>query len=105
MNALLADPELQALVDRFAAGLTAWVSEARAAVEAARMDDLGRLAHQLRGAGGGFGFDQLTTPAHRVERLACEGGSAASLAEALDDLALICEQITVERGAEVATRT
>ncbi len=49
----------------------------RAAVADRRSSDLRRLAHQLKGSGGGFGFPEISVAAGAVERLASAVTDAA----------------------------
>jgi histidine phosphotransfer protein HptB len=55
-----------------------------------QIDELGRAAHQLKGAAGGYGFPEVTTAASLLQE-ACDNRDAArveqSLADVLDLLA------------------
>jgi HPt (histidine-containing phosphotransfer) domain-containing protein len=50
-----------------------------------RIDELGRLAHQLKGSAGGYGFPELSTAAALVQD-ACHDRDAARVEQALNDL-------------------
>jgi HPt (histidine-containing phosphotransfer) domain-containing protein len=55
------------LVTRFVAGLSARIADIRCAVDEQDIDKLSRIAHQLRGAAGGYGFPSLTESAAAFE--------------------------------------
>jgi hypothetical protein len=48
----------------------------------------------MKGAGGSYGFDHITTMAATIEHTA-KTGASTGLAEALDQLALYLEQVQV----------
>ena len=73
-SAFADDPEMVDLVKLFVSEMPARVEMLRACWSQQRFDELRRLAHQLMGACGGYGFDQV-------------GDSAARLESALDELA------------------
>ena len=50
------DPDMVDIVNLFVAGLPERASSLRTAMADGRHDDLKRLAHQLKGAAGGYGF-------------------------------------------------
>jgi len=79
------DPEMSELVGLFVDELPARVSSMRAAWDNQRLRDLERLAHQLRGAGMGYGFKAISDAAGSLERRLTEltGPSPASAADKL----------------------
>lgn len=52
-----------------------------------------RLAHQLKGAGGSYGFQQVTELAARLERTCLEQNDAFTRQPALNDLIQTCRRM------------
>ncbi len=61
------DGDMVEIIDRFVAGLPDRVTALRAASEAGESGELKRLAHQLKGAAGGYGFATITAAAGELE--------------------------------------
>ena len=55
--------------------------------------ELNRLAHQIKGSAGGYGFDEITPYAARLERAATRDPDMAELEGALHELLAICRRI------------
>jgi HPt (histidine-containing phosphotransfer) domain-containing protein len=83
------DPEMYDLVEEFISGLPARLSELRRAYEQLNWDALTKLAHQLKGAGGSFGYPDLSGLAATMEQhfRAHSTGSFKQWMEQLDKLA------------------
>ena len=86
---LAADPDLVALVELFVGELPDRILAMRQSFDTEDWDELGRLAHQIKGACGTYGFHGLTRFAARLES-ACRPpqpaeipGAIASLIDAL----------------------
>lgn len=58
-----------------------------------RMDDLGRSAHQLKGAGGSYGFDEVTKAAAQLEQTVREQAAEEVVRNAVDELSAICRRL------------
>lgn len=54
------DPELRDVVEEFVTGLTQRLAELQAAHEQNDWDMLATLAHRLKGAGGSYGYPDMT---------------------------------------------
>ncbi len=80
------DPDMSELVDTFTAGLPAQAKRLEDAFDANDREAVRRLAHQLKGSAGGYGFPSITTAAARLEQEARDG---ATLSQALAD---VCDQ-------------
>lgn len=65
------DPDFTDLLRAFAADLPDRVTDLRMAFDAGAIDDLRIRAHQLKGAGGGYGYPELTHLARELEH-ACK---------------------------------
>lgn len=61
------DPDMAELVEEFVTQLPERVNDVVNAFTGRRGTDLKRLAHQLKGAGGGYGFPTITDAAGKVE--------------------------------------
>ena len=92
VSPLAGDPELRELIEQFVAELPERLARMRSAACADNLPEVGRLAHQLKGAGGSYGFPQISAAARELERAARELQSATDAWRALDGLAAICGQ-------------
>jgi PAS domain S-box-containing protein len=90
MAALLAKPKLAKLVERFIAGLDDRLTAIQHAVQDDDRKQLKVLAHQLKGAAGGFGFPQISRAASEVE-FSTER-EIKDLTEAIQELTELCQQ-------------
>jgi two-component system, sensor histidine kinase len=61
------DPDMAAVIEEFVTGLPAQVAKLRDLVEGKNLSELRRTVHQLKGAGGGYGFPQITEFALKAE--------------------------------------
>jgi HPt (histidine-containing phosphotransfer) domain-containing protein len=61
------DPDMQELIGLFIEELPERLRALESALAAQRADDVKRVAHQLRGACGGYGFPVLSVAAGKVE--------------------------------------
>ena len=61
------DPDMVKIIDNFVEGLPATISSMRDAANHNHHEELQRLAHQLKGAGGGYGYPLLTQTAKTLE--------------------------------------
>ena len=57
---LLEDPDLRDIVEQFVDGLADRIAELRRAYERLDWEQLTSLAHQLKGAGGSYGYPDLS---------------------------------------------
>ncbi len=94
MKALLAKPKLAKIVDRFITGLDDRLAAIKKAVADEDRKSLKVLAHQLKGAAGGFGFPNISRVAAEIEQGAEK--ELAAVDQAVRDLAELCHQA---RGA------
>jgi PAS domain S-box-containing protein len=90
LHSLYADkPVIARVLPNFVDGLEGRVQEMNAALAEERFDDLRRLAHQLKGAGGSYGYPTITTAAVTLEADARENRGEAAKAS-LAKLAATC---------------
>jgi CheY-like chemotaxis protein len=87
---LLAKPRMAQLVDRFVRGLDQRVQSLRDAIAADDQQQLKVLAHQLKGAAGGYGFPEISRAAAGFEAAVNEH-DLQSLQAQLDQLISLCD--------------
>lgn len=95
------DPEMVDIIEMFVREMPERIAEFRACWEKRELDRLTRLAHQLKGAGGGYGYPALGDAAGKLERtlkeLVEEGTSVAlpRLQAEFNALLDLCRSISV----------
>ncbi|MFQ5485384.1 MAG: response regulator, partial [Desulfobacterales bacterium] len=89
------DADLVDLIDEFAAGLVADIKAMRKVLESRDLEGLRRLAHQMKGAGGSYGYPMLTETAKTLEE-AAKARNVEAGTMALDELDVLCQ--AVDRG-------
>jgi signal transduction histidine kinase/CheY-like chemotaxis protein/HPt (histidine-containing phosphotransfer) domain-containing protein len=90
VSTFAADEGMRELVQGFVRNLPERAKAVEAALTAGDDDGLRRAVHQLRGAGGGYGFPTLTDAAARVESALADGVHGAALEPLVRALAVIC---------------
>ncbi len=91
-STLAHDPDLAEIVDMFVAELPERVAILLQRLERREWNDLRRAAHQLKGAGGSYGFASITASAGRLEQLARDLGPEEEIKKAVEELAAICHR-------------
>ncbi|MFQ5686099.1 MAG: response regulator, partial [Candidatus Scalindua sp.] len=94
------DADLVELIDEFAAGLEADVESMRKALENGNHDGLRRLAHQMKGAGGSYGYPMLTEAAKTIEEAAKVKDNDACMLT-LDKLAMLYHAVVRGRRTNI----
>jgi HPt (histidine-containing phosphotransfer) domain-containing protein len=92
-STLSGDPEMAELLALFVSELPQRLADIRQAAQGRNWQEVRRLAHQLRGAGGSYGFPLLTMAAARVEDIAREQTTVKELRAALDQLTAFSERL------------
>jgi len=72
------DPELAGVLDQFVQGLPGQIEAMSLAAQAGLWEELRRLAHRLKGAGGSYGYPSLTEAARGLEEAARAGDVEAA---------------------------
>lgn len=62
-SALASDPDMLPIIDEFVQGLSKYLDEIRSAMNEQDIENLHRICHQIKGAGGSYGFDVLSDAA------------------------------------------
>ena len=97
LSDLADDPDLAELVAHFVSSLDGKMANLRARFASSDMSELAMLAHQLKGAGGGYGFPTISEAARRLETSVKEGEAREGIATALNELAAICDRAMAGR--------
>ncbi|QNI03662.1 response regulator [Halomonas sp. SH5A2] len=87
------DPDMDELISGFVARLPPQVADIRLAADEGDAAKLKRLAHQLKGAAGGFGFMPVSEQAAAVEAAAREEGQTSEMKDAVARLEDICARV------------
>jgi HPt (histidine-containing phosphotransfer) domain-containing protein len=87
------DPDLQEIVRQFVRDLPDRSSAMLRAAQTSDTETLKRLAHQLKGAGGSYGFPGITEAAAAVEQALAEGLDEAVLRARVETLAGLCRRV------------
>jgi len=86
------DPELLAILAAFVAALPRRLDQMRQAAATGQWDNVQRLAHQMKGVGGSYGYPCLSDAARDLES-AARTSDAASVMIALAELERLCAGI------------
>jgi HPt (histidine-containing phosphotransfer) domain-containing protein len=84
---------MAAIVVDFVRGLPKQVEQLRLLLEKNELDPLRRLAHQLRGACGGYGFDAITDVAAAAEDSIKTGDSPLVISARVNSLIQIIQRV------------
>jgi len=87
------DPDLVELVEMFVDGLPARIAELKDLAASNDLESLRRAAHQLRGAGGSYGFSRVSCAAGRLEDACAENQSESEIAAALEAMIELCDRV------------
>jgi HPt (histidine-containing phosphotransfer) domain-containing protein len=94
------DPDMREILEIFVREMPTRVGELLGSWERQELEKVGRLAHQLKGAGGGYGFGVISDAAAALERSvatlrAAPTGTMIEEAKAqVDRLADLCKRVT-----------
>ncbi len=95
------DPDMAEIIEEFVARLPDTIAAMAESLERSCHDDLRRLAHQLKGAGGGYGYPLLTERARKLED-ASRTADVEAERLALNELQAFAHSVIVGRGMGVA---
>lgn len=94
-STLADDPDMRELVGQFVESLGKRVTLLESLLLGGETAELRRAAHQLKGAGGGYGFDPISAAAGALERSVDAGASHEELRASMDELASLCRRASV----------
>jgi HPt (histidine-containing phosphotransfer) domain-containing protein len=86
------DPELAEIIEIFVDEFPARIETMQSSFDRAAWDDLKRVAHQLKGAAGSYGFPAITDASGRLEKILRQSGPQAAVRDALEDLIRLCNR-------------
>lgn len=86
------DPEMAGLIGEFVEQLPARCAQLSAARRGNDFPSLACLAHQLKGAGGGYGYDCITEAALVLEQHARAGNDLAAIDGSIRELTDLCRR-------------
>lgn len=92
------DPELSELVEMFVSEIPDRIAAILALHDAGDFAELARLAHQIKGAAGSYGFASVTPAAERLEVAAGKREPEDLIREALDELVALCGRLRAGSG-------
>ncbi len=88
------DPDFAELIEFFVDAIPERSELLRQSHQEQNADQMKTIAHQLKGAGGGYGFEELSVHAARLEQ-ACKQNDIDSVGESLDILIGYMDRIAV----------
>jgi CheY-like chemotaxis protein/HPt (histidine-containing phosphotransfer) domain-containing protein/two-component sensor histidine kinase len=94
VSRLASNPRLHATIEKFVCRLEEKLEAMQACWESRDFEELARLAHWLKGAGGTVGFDAFGGPAATLELLAKES-KEGEIEESISELRRLAERIVV----------
>ncbi len=86
------DPDLATLVEMFVDEMPQRIRSMRECLTALDMEGLQRAAHQLKGAAGSYGFQEITNESAILERAVRERRDEPDIDAALESLAAMCQR-------------
>lgn len=90
------DPDMKELVQEFVTDMPVRAEEIQALWEQGNRVELLRVAHQLKGASAGYGFESLGDVARTLETsLKQDNADLESLRSQVDDLVSMCNRVSV----------
>ncbi|TWT30588.1 Hpt domain-containing protein [Blastopirellula retiformator] len=87
------DPDLAEIVDMFVSEMPDRIESMLRCVDQNDWEGLGRIAHQLKGAAGSYGFGQITPYAAQLEHDCRNDTGEQQMINSFRELASICRRI------------
>ena len=91
-STLAEDPDLEAIVEMFVDEMPGRVDNLIRFLNSGDWEQLRRVAHQLKGAAGSYGFAPITSGAARLEDAIRQSRPEEDLRRACDELVELCRQ-------------
>ena len=92
------DPTFAPLVDMFIDELQTRFGAIQDAWRQRQFDELATLTHQLKGAGGGYGFPQVTDVSRDLETEVNDSQDDVRIEQLLNELQAVCDAVLRGRG-------
>ncbi len=96
--AVIIDPDLADLVPGFLDNRRRDVDKLKTLLEAGNFVDIRMIGHSMKGAGGGYGFDPITTIGAAIERAAL-ASDGQTILQGIEQLADYLARVDVVSGA------
>lgn len=93
------DPDMLELVRSFAEELPERAAALEALLANGQLDELQVLAHQLKGAGGGYGFQVITDVAASLERVLKEAQDLTAVKQWNDQLCAVLRAVVAPEAS------
>lgn len=87
------DPDMLPLISSFVDALPTRIDRMSTLLSQGAHNELGRVAHQLKGACGGYGFIEIGAMAGMLERAVNDGADIETLRAQVDELAALCARV------------
>jgi HPt (histidine-containing phosphotransfer) domain-containing protein len=97
-STLASDPDLAEIVEMFIDEMPDRIAALKSEFETSNWEGLGRLAHQLKGAAGSYGFSQITSLAANLELAIRQSQGEAAVNSAYEQLTNGCSRIRPGSG-------
>ena len=91
------DPDMMEIVREFASDASRRAEELEEYLQSGDLSSLRTLAHQLKGAGGGYGFDAITDRAGELERSLGDGADGTTVK---NQCGALCDTLRAVRVSE-----
>ncbi len=95
-SVLATDPDLREIVEMFVSEMPDRISQMVDVMEKEDWEGLKRLAHQLKGAAGSYGFEPLSPTAAELENTIADGASEEDIKASLEELVKMCRRVSAD---------
>lgn len=102
-SSLAGDPDLGEIVGMFVDEMPSRLANLSQCLAEGNWEQLGRYAHQMKGACGSYGFDQLTAPAARLEHACRDTQDELLIREAVAELTQLCQRVRTGTPTKAGT--
>ncbi|MBN2216258.1 MAG: Hpt domain-containing protein [Pirellulales bacterium] len=92
-STLASDPDLRELVEMYVDEMPDRLAALQEKLASTDWEELRRLAHQMKGAAGSYGFDPITPVAGTVEDSIRNDAPEEQIRRAVEDLLAICSRV------------
>jgi CheY-like chemotaxis protein/HPt (histidine-containing phosphotransfer) domain-containing protein len=92
-SALADDPDMKELIAQFTRQLPQSVSELQRQLDQGNLEELARIAHRMKGAGGGYGFNQITELAATAEKAINDAAPLESITGRVNELIALIRRV------------
>jgi len=92
-SALASDPDLRELVEMYVDEMSERITMLQELLAASDWEELRRMAHQMKGAAGSYGFEAITPVAGAVEDSIRNEADEDSIRRAVDELLAMCARV------------